>query len=458
MKIKALLLVASALLLASCGEQETQEKEAAQEEKPLAFSINEPQKIEGVVEYDIINVSASEQIKPPNPASVTTVMEVENSDSRFLDMTVKVKNLNSADKTAPELIDVTYTIGGQEYAAFQKNEHNNASMLRDGEFTSIAPLSNAVVHYIAEVPKFEPAEEVQIKAEIGGKTYLSEFTLEDFNGTKEFISIGDTLELPQYANLSLENMYYTERVEPPNPGSVSRYYEPEAQTNTFLVLEMKVKNLKSAGLQADSVFAAKVIYDQYYEFDGFPELISADGSNLEPANITSIPSLNENTILYILELPKELKDSEGVVSIWFNNDYYHVEVNNQVSSKQARVPEEAKSSSASGNNGEISSSDGSAPPERGGERQSAPQSDIKKGHTQMTTEETLALISHNEGIDFSTHSYEMTFDENDYLIIDVGLGQMAVGTYKIDGDGTLLQLDVANGVYLPAEQVADGGS
>ncbi|QDY46546.1 hypothetical protein FK545_18005 [Planococcus glaciei] len=76
----------------------------------------------------------------------------------------------------------------------------------------------------------------------------------------------------------------------------------------------------------------------------------------------------------------------------------------------------------------------------------------------MTEQETLDLISHNEGIDFSTHSYEMSFDEKNYLIIEVGQGEMAVATYKIDGDGVLLQFDPAAGVYLPAEQVINGGS
>lgn len=471
MKLKVLL-VASSLLLAACTAEESEVKEAViqQEEESLVFDIGQAQEIKDVVSYEVLNLSSTESVSPPNPGSVTTVLSVEKPDSRFLDLSVNLKNLGTADKSVGELLDITYIIGEKEYSTFKRYEADNASMLKDAEFSTIEPLTNNVVHYIAEVPNFESTEEIQIDAVINGKTYTTVMTLEQLNTNRNFISIGEMLEVPQYANLTLEKVYYTDKVSPPNPGSVSTYYEPDAQSNTFLVLEMKVKNLKSSGIQADSIAAAKVVFNQYYEFDGFPVLLKSDASGYDYANITSIPSLNENVLIYIIEVPKELKGTEGVLSIWFNNTYYHFPVDNQISSQQLAVkesPETADGSNSSPDSSDTENSEETQDSETAEEatetednsnEQSETTGNIKKGHTQMTTQETLDLISYNEGIDFSTHSHNMYFDANGYLVIEVGQGEMAVGTYKIDGDGTLLQLDVSSGLYIPAEQVTDGGS
>lgn len=462
MKLRVLGL-ASILLLGACSFAEEEEPEKVVEQEVLEFNLSEREEVDKVAAYEVIHIAAGDQITPPNPGTLITTLEVDDPEFTYLDIIIDVKNLDTSEKVPQELLNITYTIGDQEYSTSQQIEYSNASMLKMGEFETIEPLKSAVVHYIAEVPDFEGTEKIRIDAEIGGKVYTSSITMEDYNNSQPVLSAGETLEVPQYANLTLENVYYADKVAPPNPGSFSTYYEPDAQSNMYLVLETKVENMKSTDLPADSIFAAKVIYDQYYEYSGFPTLLEADGSDLGYANITSIPSLNEAVILYLMEVPKELKETEGVVSVWFNNAYYRLAVNNQISTKQAS---QSGSASASEQNTAGSQSDeeeqDSAPNIAADQPDEADQDDTadgpRKGHTEMTVDETLDLISYNEGIDFSTHSYDMSFDGNGYLIIEVGQGEMAVGTYKIDSDGSLLQLDVASGSYLPAEQVTDGGS
>lgn len=468
MKMKIWLMV-SVLLLGACTAEEREVKgvEIQNEEESLIFNFGKAQEI-GEVGYEVLNFSSTESISPPNPGSVTSVLSVENPESQFLDLSLNLKNLGTTEKLASELLDITYTIGEKEYSTFKRYESNNASMFEDGEFNTIQPLTNTVVHYIAEVPTLKVTEEIKIDAVLNGKAHTTKLTLEEMDTNRNYITTGQALEVPQYADLTLENVYYTDNVSPPNPGSVFTYYEPETQTNTLLVLEMRVKNLKSSGLQADSIAAAKVVYDQYYEFDGFPAVLKSDASGFDPANITSIPSLNENVLFYIIEVPKELKETKGVLAIWFNNGYYHFPIDSEVTSQQVPVSEDPEvgaenddisdSFNQENSNKEEESKSNSDVTEAETNDQSGTDIEIKKGHTQMTTQETLDLISHNEGIDFSTYSHNMYFDANGYLVIEVGLGEMAVGTYKIDGDGTLLQLDVESGLYIPAEQVQDGGS
>ncbi|WP_203334661.1 hypothetical protein [Planococcus beigongshangi] len=461
MKLKVVGL-AIILLLGACSAVE-EEPEKAVEQEVLEFNLNERSEIEKVTAYEVIHLAAGDQITPPNPGSVITTLEVDDPEFTYLDIIIDVKNLNTAEKVPEELLNITYTIGDHEYSTFQQVEYSNASMLRTGEFETIEPLKSAIVHYIAEVPDFERTEEIQIDVEIDGKVYTTTTTMDEYAKSQPVLAIGETIEVPQYADLTLDNVYYTDKVAPPNPGSFSTYYEPDAQSNMYLVLETTVENLKSTDLPADSVFAAKVIYEQYYEYSGFPTLLEADGSDLGYANITSIPSLNEAVVLYLVEVPKELKEKEGILSVWFNNDYYQLAINDQIQTKEASQSDAASageqntaSSQKSENEQESTSDDAADQPDEEVQDETADGS--RKGHTEMTVDETLDLISYNEGIDFSTHSYDMSFDENGYLIIEVGQGEMAVGTYKIDSDGSLLQLDVVSGNYLPAEQVTDGGS
>lgn len=452
-----LLLMLVVLVLAACTEEATPAEEKSEPEV-LRFEWSSEQEIPKHLAYEVKNLVQTAVVSAPNSQFLSTIFEAEDPEMPFVDLVVEVKNLKQEKQLVTELLDIRFLVNDQEYPVLVQVEKRNGSQFEDGEYKSIEPLTSTIVHYIASVPTLQPEDELVIQATMNEDVYETTLSLKEFEASRTNITIGDQLEVPQYAKLELTDVYYTDGLYPPDTSGFHTYYTPESENNTYLILEMLVENLKSSDLPSDTIVAAKVTYERYYEYTGSSTLLGEDETDFDNTSITSIASLNEKKLFYLLEVPKELVGKEAVVSIWFNDDYHYLSIpgnletrepktSNQVAQEEPEEEQTQQNSSPSENTSEEEESEFTS---------SEPT--IRKGHNAMTEQEVLDLISYNEGIDFSTHTYEMYLNSEGYLIIEVGQGEMAVGTYKIDSDGTLLQFDVTTGSYHPAQDVEYGGS
>ncbi|WP_338651669.1 hypothetical protein [Lysinibacillus sp. Y5S-8] len=198
MKKLGLLLLVSILLVA-CGQsdknsssdnktKESVEKNAEEEVKASENNEeNEPEVeevltitkgnvlvVDNYAEITINNNIFGKQISPPNPSSVYTYYKNEEEGEVYLDTIISVKSLLTTGQTSNEFVDVKIIYDGKyEYKTFSTIENRGGSDFTFTNITSIEPLKNGTLHFLASVPEQVEQDGKPLKAVITvkGKTY-----------------------------------------------------------------------------------------------------------------------------------------------------------------------------------------------------------------------------------------------------------------------------------------------
>ncbi|AJA42535.1 hypothetical protein phiCT453A_45 (endogenous virus) [Clostridium phage phiCT453A] len=111
-------------------------------------------KIDDYCEFKIINTKFAKKIVPPKPEGMHTYYEAEEAGTTYFDTTINIKSLLTSGKSADEFLSVKVIYDGKyEYNTFSTIEENGGSNFTYTNITSIEPLKNGILHFLAEVPE-----------------------------------------------------------------------------------------------------------------------------------------------------------------------------------------------------------------------------------------------------------------------------------------------------------------
>lgn len=131
----------------------------------------------------------------------------------------------------------------------------------------------------------------------------------------------NTLELNQlmviedYMEFTVINIYFSDEIKPPTPSSYYSYYKTDGPDTTYLDVVVSYKNLTGTGIFADEFGNVKIIYDEKYNYDGFSVIETENGGDFSYSNITKIDPLRTENIHYLIEVPKEISESNKTINI-----------------------------------------------------------------------------------------------------------------------------------------------
>ena len=137
------------------------------------------------------------------------------------------------------------------------------------------------------------------------------------------------------AEISLEKVYVSDKVLPPNPRqSYYRYYDKN-DGKKYLVAILNVKNIGSKSLDTDSVFTnfledsckLQAIMDGKYEYSGFVVGLEKDSNNeYDLQSYYMLQALEQTRIYLIFEISSEVSQKPVKINACFGNTY--LEINN----------------------------------------------------------------------------------------------------------------------------------
>lgn len=105
------------------------------------------------LEFTLLNVELTTLIEPPNKDGIYKYYEAKGDDVILLDVEIDVKNIETRSRSAEDFLDVRVMYEGKyEYYASSTVEESDGSDFNYSNITSIDPLKNSVIHYIAELP------------------------------------------------------------------------------------------------------------------------------------------------------------------------------------------------------------------------------------------------------------------------------------------------------------------
>ncbi|WP_433943447.1 bZIP transcription factor [Paenibacillus sp. SN-8-1] len=148
--------------------------ETAAEEKSPSLTKGKALTIDGIAEFTVLKSRFSKKVEPSSPTSVYTYYEAKGSDTTYLVLVTKIKNLADSGKTADEIVNAKIKYDDKyEYTSFTVIEEDNGANFDYTTISPISPLSSSKVLFLAEVPKEVESSNKQLTAEVSvnGVTY-----------------------------------------------------------------------------------------------------------------------------------------------------------------------------------------------------------------------------------------------------------------------------------------------
>ena len=129
------------------------------------------------------------------------------------------------------------------------------------------------------------------------------------------VTIGQTVEIPDVCEFTIEDANIVTKVTPPSPASYYRYYEAD-EGKAYVNICVAYKNLSTTAVSSDDVMSGKAIYADKYEYDGF--VVSEDENRSTFTYSKDVSPLTTEYIHYLFNIPEEVQNASDEVRVEIN--------------------------------------------------------------------------------------------------------------------------------------------
>lgn len=132
------------------------------------------------------------------------------------------------------------------------------------------------------------------------------------------VRLDETILIEDFAELTIKNVEFTKRVNPPNPDSYYSYYQVKEEGLTFLHVITEVKNLQAQSVGADKFLDIEAKYNSKYIYNGFSTIEESGGGDFNYTSITGIDPLKKGKIHFLIEVPIEVETEANPLELKVN--------------------------------------------------------------------------------------------------------------------------------------------
>ena len=159
-----------------------------------------------------------------------------------------------------------------------------------------------------------------MKLTVNGEEFTYDYSVGDVVSDAQEIQVGDKIEASDYASMVFNGIEYTDDVVPSDTSGVYSHYEVDNASNTYLVVKFDITNYMNDKRDGDTFVGAKAVYMEKYSYNGFIVVEDEDGKGFSSHG--AISPLTTRHVYHVISVPKTVKDSDVVVTIFFNNQEY----------------------------------------------------------------------------------------------------------------------------------------
>lgn len=281
--------------------------------------------VDGFAEYELVTVYKTNDVAPPKPASVYTHYEAAAGNT-YLVVVTDVKNLQNTSVSAGDLLSTSLDIGGNSHSGICIVEEDEGSSFGYSNTTTVAALETARLYYLFEVPENADTENMVFSAEAGKEVRSVTMGLSAFESQTKSFSIGEEITDGETVSATVNEIYFSNTLYPPRPGSYYQYYEAPTG-KTYLILKMTAKNLKGTDLKYDAIAGVSCTYNEKYKYSTFACFEQDGGANLNGySSQYAIAPLDSGILYYLAEVPAEVESGTVEISLYIAGEYYNYTV------------------------------------------------------------------------------------------------------------------------------------
>lgn len=132
---------------------------------PLIAELNKAVTVADFAEFTVVKTQFNKVIKPSKPGDFHTYYEAKDEGNTYLAITIKLKSLLAAGKSADDFASLTIKYNDKyEYRTFSTIEEQGGADFTYTSITSIEPLKTETLVFLAEVPKEVETDTGPLKA------------------------------------------------------------------------------------------------------------------------------------------------------------------------------------------------------------------------------------------------------------------------------------------------------
>ncbi len=290
--------------------------DADKDEVPVAkdgvLSLNKRYSVKDYADFKMIKVQTSDRIESPFGNSYYSCPE----GNQYVDIILEVTNTRTVNIDTDEfaIIKATGSTGIEYTSSFFGVETSD----RIDKYTNIIPLATAKLHCAVSVPLSETA--VNITLTVNENVFTLKYKINDVISYAETLTVNQTIENKDYADLKFKGIEYTDDLLPSNTSGVYSHYDIDDVSNTYLVAKFDITSYLATSKDCDEFISVKAKYMNKYTYSGFVVMEDTDGKGF--SSYDSIDPLSTRSLYYLIEIPKTVMENEVELTIYFNGTDY----------------------------------------------------------------------------------------------------------------------------------------
>lgn len=294
-------------VLSGCSSNKSKEVKAGEE-----FVVKDS------LSYEVNRLETIKKLEPSIIDGYYTYYEPKDKSNVLLDLVLNVKNESSTKIDLSNYISLTFNINKKEYEAGLVIEQDGGKNL--SSFGELDPMQSTLVHLFTEISEADIPDEVLCELTVNNETSEFKLSRKALAPTKKYLKYGEVIDQKDLGSVTIIKYSITKKLLPPNTDGVYSYYEVKDKNDSYLVLEVKIRNNSGSSVEPEDLVNCRVTVDNKYEYTGFLVYTEEDG---DLTSYGSISPLKETTGFFLIQIPDEIinKTIEFKLNI-FGDNYY----------------------------------------------------------------------------------------------------------------------------------------
>lgn len=285
-----------------------------------SIETSEPYTIQNELEFEMIKTEVSEQIAPSNKNKTYKYIKPTDDQHIFIDVVMKTMNLSDKEKKLKDTYSGQYEVNNESYDIEIAVEAVNYNQISTTD--TLKPNESRYVHLYCEVLKEQVKENATISFKVlGNQEYTHTFSTKQEIVNNDTKSLGDVLTL-QKSQIVLNAMTQTKKIEPSNKGFFYSYIPPENDDETFVVLQVDVKNTTDVAIDpGEYIFCEFYVEEQKVQSEIIIE--SENHKSLSKSGV--IEPLQTRTLYLAMPIKDNLLDKSGTIHMFVEGCTFEVQ-------------------------------------------------------------------------------------------------------------------------------------
>lgn len=296
--------------------------------KDLTIEWGKENKLADIISYQVETASQTQQITPDVIGNFYKYYKPKTSTNVLLDVVLQVTNLKKEELKLSTAISSQFLIDDKEYKGYTISISEDGKSILQG--ATLAAEETKKIHFYTEVDPAILDKEIAFKLastdEDNEEAAVMTFKLSDVESHYESKKLKDVITIDGMAEVTLESKDVAKKIEPAKPTGLYTYYKVKSDTNRFVIIKTKIKNISDNELNASQVINAILVDKDSHEYPCNMFFEKADQSNLSTASSVTLEAGKDGTVYFVFEVSESVASAENTIRISHMGKVYTLKV------------------------------------------------------------------------------------------------------------------------------------